>query len=165
MLAITIGVIMALTGIILGVLTIAKKSRGVGFAFKIIFSIICLVCGITTAIFNGGAIDVIISLFSLLLIVDGSFKLKTSAMSKRYSVGGWWVMLIVSVLIIVSAFMLTKTSPSSATVTAIWLGATIALDGLANIFSAYWASRYEKAEHKEIYEEIVSAEAKEGDAT
>jgi uncharacterized membrane protein HdeD (DUF308 family) len=159
-LAISIGAIMTLFGIIFGTLTLAKKTRGAGFTFKTIFSIFSIVCGITTAIFNDGAIAVIVSIFSLLLIVDGSFKLNTSAMSKRYSVGGWWIMLVVSLLIIISAFILTKDTPDDPTHSTVWLGLTVALDGLANLFSAYWTSRYEKAEHKEIYEEIAAAEAK-----
>ena len=88
-LAISIGVILSVTAIVYGTLTIAKKGRGARFAFRIIFSIICLIAGITTAIFNDATVSVMVTVFSLLLIVDGSFKLNTAAMSKRYSVGGW----------------------------------------------------------------------------
>jgi uncharacterized membrane protein HdeD (DUF308 family) len=159
-LAISIGVILSVTAIFYGTITIAKKDRSARFAFKIIFSVICLVAGITTAIFNDATVSVMVTVFSLLLIVDGSFKLNTAAMSKRYSVGGWWVMLVASVLIILSAFILAKYPPESINDATLWLGVTIAADGLANIFSAYWTWRYEKAEHKEIYNEIKSDQMK-----
>ncbi len=158
-LAISIGVILSVTAIVYGTLTISKKDRSVRFAFRIIFSVICLVAGITTAIFNDATVAVMISVFSLLLIVDGSFKLNTAAMSKRYSVGGWWVMLIASALIILSAFILAKYPPESINDATVWLGVTIAADGLANIFSAYWTWRYEKAEHKEICDQISKKRA------
>ena len=162
-LAITIGSILAVFGIVFGVLTIAKKDRGVRFALKITLAIICLVAGVTTAIFNEKAVSVMVSVFSLLLIVDGSFKLNTAAMSKRYSVGGWWVMLVTSVLIILSAFILVEVGPADAIAKTVWLGVTIALDGLSNLFSAYWTYRNDKAEKSELRAEI-DAEKLEEDA-
>ena len=154
-LAISIGSILAASATFFGVVTIAKKDRGVRFALKIAFAIICLIAGITTAIFNEKTVGIMISVFSLLLIVDGSFKLNTAVMSKRYSVGGWWVMLITSVLIILSAFVLAKNTPSENSAATVWLGITVIVDGLSNIFSAIWTSLYEKAEYKEICGEIL----------
>ena len=155
-LAITIGSLLAVSAAVFGIVTIAKKNRGVRFALRITVAIIGLVAGITTAIFKENTVSVMVSVFSLLLIVDGSFKLNTAAMSKRYSVGGWWVMLVTSVLIILSAFILAKYTPDDIAAETIWLGITIIVDGLSNIFSAIWTALYEKAEHKEIYNEILS---------
>lgn len=149
-LAISVGVILAVFATVFGVLTIASRGRGLAFAGKIIFAIICLVSGIVTAVFNTGSIDILISLFCLLLIVDGSFKLNTAAMSKRYSVGGWWIMMTASVLVILSAFALAKYTPSQEKAT-ILLGIVIVTDALANIFSMFWVPKYETAEKAEIY--------------
>ena len=159
-LAITIGSLLAVSAAVFGIVTIAKKNRGVRFALRITVAIIGLVAGITTAIFKENTVSVMVSVFSLLLIVDGSFKLNTAAMSKRYSVGGWWVMLVTSVLIILSAFILAKYTPDDIAAETIWLGITIIVDGLSNIFSAIWTALYEKAEHKEIYSEIISDQMK-----
>lgn len=155
-LAISIGALLAVSATIFGIITIAKKDRGIRFALKITLAIICLVAGITTAIFKENTVSVMVSVFSLLLIVDGSFKLNTAAMSKRYSVGGWWVMLVTSILIILSSFILAKYTPDDIAAETIWLGITVIVDGLSNIFSAIWTALYEKAEHKEIYNEILA---------
>jgi len=157
-LAISIGALLAVSAAVFGIVTIAKKNRGVRFALKITLAIICLVAGITTAIFKENTVSVMVSVFSLLLIVDGSFKLNTAAMSKRYSVGGWWVMLVTSVLIILSAFILAKYTPDDIAIETIWLGITIIVDGISNIFSAIWTSLYEKAEYKEIRSDILSTD-------
>lgn len=161
-LAISIGTLLAVSAAIFGIITIAKKDRGIHFALKITLAIICLVAGITTAIFKGNTVRVMVSVFSLLLIVDGSFKLNTAVMSKRYSVGGWWVMLVTSVLIILSAFILAKYTPDDIAAETIWLGITVIVDGLSNIFSAIWTSLYEKAEHEEIYNEILAVSRQNG---
>jgi uncharacterized membrane protein HdeD (DUF308 family) len=153
-LAIAIGVILSAFGTVFGVVTVANKKRGFSFAVKIIFSIICLASGIITAIFNENSVDILIAVFCLLLIVDGSFKLNTSAMAKRYSVWGWWIMLSVSVLVIASAFALAKYTPEKTSTATLLLGLTTIIDAVANLFSTVWASKYETAQKAEIYYEV-----------
>ena len=150
-LAISIGVILSIFAVVFGVSTIACKKRGFNFAVKIIFAVICLAAGIVTAVFDKRSVEILISLFSLLLIVDGSFKLNTSAMSKRYSVKGWWVMMAVAVAVIVSAFILAERTPENQARATVLLGAIIIVDALANILSVFWVARYESAQKAEIY--------------
>ena len=152
-LTMSIGVIVTVFGVMFGAVTIASKSRGPAFAFKILLALSCLAAGIVTMIFNKEAVDIIISLFSLLLIVDGSFKLNTSIMSKRYSVGGWWIMTAVSVAVIASAFILTRYTSKIDNAT-LWLGIIILIDAAANLFSTVWVSKYEIAAKAEIYYEV-----------
>ncbi len=158
-LAITIGVILSLFGIVFGVLTIANKKRDLVFALKIVFAVICLVSGIITAIFNKDTVDILVAVFCLLLIVDGSFKLNTSAMAKRYSVFGWWIMMIVSVLLIASSFCLARYTPDKAATATVLLGIILIIDAIANFFSTVWVAKYEAAQRAEIYYEAKSAEA------
>ena len=160
-LAITIGVILALFGAIYGTLTIANKSRSSSFAIKIVFSIICLAAGITTAVFNEDTVDILVALFSLLLIVDGSFKLNTAAMAKRYSVRGWWIMMLISFLIICSAFVLARYTPADIAKATFILGAIVEVDAIANIASALWVTKYESAQRANIYYEAHKSEAEE----
>ena len=138
-LAIIMGIILALVGIIFGVLTLVKKDRGVRFALKIALSIIFIVCGSVTALVRGGVVEIIASIFCLLLIVDGSFKLQTAILSKRYSLFGWWLMLSLSVLIISSAFLITRLVSDSAILTVL-IGIVMIIDGGTNIFSSIYTS-------------------------
>lgn len=156
-LALTIGIILTVFGIVFGTVTIANKTRGFSFAVKMVFSVICLVCGIITMIFSQDELSVAVltEIFSLLLIIDGSFKLNTSAMSKRFSVGGWWAMMAVSVLVIMSAFLLMEfKSKFSSEVTTALLGIVIMVDAVANLFSTVWVAKYETAGRAEAYYEI-----------
>ena len=160
--AIAIGVVLVLFAIVYGTIVLAGKDRGVTFAFKIIFAAICLVAGTVVAILHSATVAIMISVFSLLLIIDGAFKLQTAIMSKRYSVALWWVILSLSVAVIVGAYFLIKAEVNAdriATVS-IWLGITILVDALANLLSAFYITIYEKRQHTEIRGEIIAEELK-----
>lgn len=152
-LAIAIGVVLILFAIIYGTVVLASRDRGVTFAFKVIFSVIALVAGVVVLILRSATIGVMVSVFSLLLIIDASFKVHTSAMSKRYSVPLWWIILGFAVAVIVGGYFLIISSPDtdSISVFSIWLGIVIAVDGIANILCAFYETIYEKKQYKEIY--------------
>lgn len=154
LLAITVGIALSSFGVVYGVLTIAHRTRGFVFAVKIIFAVICIVSGIITTIFNKDSVDILISVFCLLLIIDGSFKLNTASMSKRFSVGGWWIMMIVAVLVIASSFFLLKFTPENIQLASTVLGITIIADAVANFSSTVWVTKYENAEKTEFYHEV-----------
>ncbi len=156
-LIISIGVVLSIFGVVLALLTIARKERDLKFAFRIAFSVICLVAGIITACFNDGASEIIASLFSLLLIVDGAFKLNTSAMAKRYGLKSWLAMLIPSVLLIVGGFAVTKFPPDSSELISIFLGILIIIDSLINFASVYFVPMFEKRMREQILEEHGNA--------
>lgn len=152
-LTVTIGVILAVFGAGVGVIAMAGTKRGLAFALKIGLAVISLASGISVAIFNNDAANVLIAVFCLLLIVDGSFKLHTSAMAKRYSVFGWWIIMAVALLLIASAFLLTKLSPEI-TVATTHLGVMMIADAILNLFSTFWIAKYETAQRAELYYEV-----------
>ena len=84
-----IGAIIALFGVIYGVLALASKDRGAKFAFKITVAVCSIVAGVVTMIFSKDAVDILTALMGLFLIIDGSFKLQSAAISKRYKSVGW----------------------------------------------------------------------------
>ena len=150
-LAITIGAILCATGIVLAIIAIAKKDRGATFGFKVAFAAICIICGIVTMVFNKNAVSIIIDIFSLLLIVDASFKLQTSAMSKRYGVVLWWIILVLSVLTIIGGFLLIKLTFDEPTKASLLIGIVFLIDAVSNLLSAFYVSAYEKRQYNEAY--------------
>ena len=156
LLAITVGISLSLFGTVYGIITIAHKSREFTYVIRIVFSIICIISGIITAVFSKSSVDILVSVFCLLLIIDGSFKLNTATMSKRFYVGGWWVMMILALLVIASSFILLKFTPESIQTCSTILGITIIADALANFSSTIWVTKYENAEKNKFYHEIQS---------
>ena len=139
-LAIAMGIILALAGIGLLVAAFVKKERDFKFALKIIISVIAIVCGIVTMITQEGAISVIANVFFLLLIIDGAFKLQLSILSRRFSFFGWWIILGLSVAVIVTAFLMSKFTPSEPATLSTLSGILILVDGILNLLAAFWSS-------------------------
>ena len=152
--ALIMGILLTLVGVVFGILTIADKRRGVGFALKIVFAVIALSCGIVTIIVHQGeAVEWLVALFGLLLVVDGSFKLQTSAMSKRYDSVAWWLVLIPAVLVIIGGFFSIRFQISGGSeeellkqqsAYSVVIGVTMIIDAIANLLSPFFISYYEK---------------------
>ncbi len=154
-LTVSIGIILAVFGTVFGIVTIAKRDRGFPFVMKIVLAVIALACGVVTAILNEKAAEIVAALFSLLLIVDGSFKLNTSAMSKRYDVRLWWLMLIPAVLLIVGGFCLIKFVPETAGAMSVMLGILLIIDAIINFASLFYVPSYERSMKNEVLAEAA----------
>ena len=121
-------------------------------------SIIAIACGVVTMVFHEGAAFVIANIFCLLLIVDGSFKLQTSILSKRHNVVFWWIMLVLSLLIIVPAFLVTKFASATPESLAIWVGIIMLVDGISNILSTVFTAVNDKREEEYIASQFEDEE-------
>lgn len=152
--AITVGCIVIAGGIALGILALVDKRRSIGFALKIFFAASCLIAGILTLIFNEGAAEVIIAVLALLLIIDASFKLNTTIMSKRYLLPLWWVELALAVATIIISFIMIKFTPENISVASVMMGIAFIIDAVANILSPFFISVYRARQKSEAYVEV-----------
>jgi hypothetical protein len=82
---------------------------------------------------------------------DAGFKFHTAAMSKRYNKFGWWFILALSALTAAGGYWMLKFTPSDILGISILLGITLAIDGVSNIFSAFYLASCEKSEEARIY--------------
>jgi hypothetical protein len=142
-LAVSIGIILALCGILFGVAAIVKPRRGIGFAFKLGIAIICIVCGIVTAVVQDGAISLIKDIFCLLLIIDGAFKLQTAARAIYRRLYLAWGLVAISLLTIVPAFLLAKFVVGDESMTTMLLGFVMIDAALGNFFAAFFTDTAE----------------------
>lgn len=154
--AITIGCIVIAGGIALGILALVDKRRSIGFAFKIFFAVSCLVAGILTLIFNNGAVEIIIAVLALLLIIDSSFKLNTTIMSKRYLLPLWWIELALAVATIIISFIMIKFTPENLATASVIMGIAFIIDAIANILSPFFIYVYRARQKSESLAEAKS---------
>ena len=150
-LAVALGIILLIFGIVYAVLTVSDTNRGISFFFKIIFAVTAIICSIIVLVMRESTVDTISSVMALLLIIDASFKLHTAAMSKRYALFGWWFMIIVSALTVIFAFTTIKYIRPDDPALPIVLGLTLIIDAIGNFFSAFFVSGYEKRINDSIY--------------
>ena len=142
-LAITIGVLVCIAAILQFVFAMAATNRQLKFYIRISVAVLTLSAGVVTFVAQESAIAVLTTLFGLLLIIDGAFKLQTTIQSKRYHVAGWWILLGIAVTTILGGFFLTKFAPDSQSLLALLLGLVLIVDGAGNFFSLYYVSTYE----------------------
>ena len=142
-LAITIGVLVCIAAILQFVFAMAATNRQLKFYIRVSVSVLTLSAGVVTFVAQESAIAVLTTLFGLLLIIDGAFKLQTTIQSKRYHVTGWWILLGIAVSTILGGFFLTKFAPESQSLLALLLGLVLIVDGVGNLFSLYYVTTYE----------------------
>ncbi len=137
-LAICVGIILCLFGIVYAIITLSRPGRGVKFFFNIVFSILALACGVTTAVFTGNSVSVILTLSGLLLIIDGAFKLQTSIRLRSGRSILFWIMCVLALPTILLGFVLIKFLPEEV---APWcnivLGIALLLDAFNNFINAF----------------------------
>lgn len=167
--ALGIGIVITLYGIIYGVLAIASKERGPKFAFRITIAICSIIAGVITMVFCKKAINVLTALMGLFLIIDGSFKLQSAALSKRYKSVGWWILLVPSLISIIGGFFITRYESNgtddSVALISVSLGIILIIDALSNFLTAFLSGKLTAAVPKEKKEEEVAPlpEAKDED--
>lgn len=150
-LGVAVGIIVTLYGAFLGVSAVASKKRGFDFALKIAIGALLVIAGVTVAILNERAIGIFVTVVSLLLIVDASFKLNGAVMCKRFSVNAWWALVIPSLLVIAGAFFIIKYPPSAANVVSIIFGITLIVSAIGGILSIPFGAALERKREAEIY--------------
>ena len=154
-LAVTIGSIVALAGVVFGVNALSMKERGGKFALYIVMAVAFLVSGIATIITKTTIMDLIVGIFGLILILDGGYKFETTAKSKRYRAAGWWIMLALSVALIGGGYIAVRRLTVGWSGTVYVLGALFIIDAIANLLSAFYLGYAEKRESAELREKII----------
>lgn len=119
-------------------LTIANAERGFRFWAKMVLGGLAIVCGGFMIFSSQNAFEYLTFVAGLYLIIDGSFKLQTAILSKRYRSALWWIMLILAAASISLGTVLLRVqfdfSEELAKVSKI-LGVGLFLDGLQNLLS------------------------------
>ena len=163
-LAVSVGVILILFAILYAVCTMADRERGFLFALKMVLSVLVLTAGIVVLIARAATMTVILSLFAFLILLDGAFKLQTTVLSKRYRLFGWWFLLVLSLLMVIGGGILFRFLDRWETGTAaILLGLLLIVDGIANLFTAFFLSGYEGRMRKEILAAAASSQPSQAD--
>ena len=137
-LAITVGVVIMLAAVLLAALSFSDRSRGFVFGMRIALAVAMLITGLVAVIATERTIDVLVGLFGLLFIIDGAYKFHTSAMSHRYRAVFWWVLLVLSVILIGGGYVTVRFLTVGYSATVYVLGSLFIVESAANIISAFY---------------------------
>ena len=143
-LAILIGGIVTLTGVLFLIITLAHRSRGIAFGLKIALAACIIACGVCTMILRKPAIEILMNLFALLIIVDGSFKLNTAVLMCREHRRTFVLTAAISTATIACGFLAITYVKHH-----FMLGAGMTVAALANLFSCFFVPKLLKKQVKE----------------
>lgn len=159
-LAISIGVILILFAILFAVCTMADPARGARFGLKMMLAVLVLAAGIVVLIARDATMNIILSLFTFLILLDGAFKLQTTVLSRRYRLFGWWILLTLSLMMILGGGLLFRVVERVEDETAaVLLGLLLIVDGIANLLTAFFLTGYESRLRTQLLAELQESEA------
>lgn len=119
-------------------LTLANEERGFRFWAKMVLGGVAAVCGGFMIFSRQGAFEYLTFIAGIYLIIDGSFKLQTAILSKRYRSAVWWIMLVLAAASISLGVVLVRVrfdfSEELVKVSKL-LGVALMIDGVQNLLS------------------------------
>ena len=153
-LTVIIGLLVAVFGGAIIILSIKKPQRGTKFVLKIVFASILAALGIVAIFMNDKIFSLTVLLLCAVSATDAAFSLNLSLSARKHEVSGWWIVALVSAVVIVSSFVLVGYMPSSTRAASAWLGVTLLALAALNVLSAIWAAKCKTAEKAELYYEV-----------
>lgn len=153
-LTVIIGLFIAIFGGAIIIISIKKPQRGTKFVLKIVFASILAALGIVAIFMNDKIFSVTILLLCAVSATDAAFSLNLALSSRKHEISGWWIVALVSAVVIASSFALVGYMPSSTVAASAWLGVTLLALAALNVLSAIWAVRCKTAEKAELYYEV-----------
>ena len=155
-LAISVGIAVIIGAIVLAFLSLASTVRGTSFGIKIVLSVAMLIAGLVVLIARDKTVNEMIGIFSLVMIIDGTNKLHTAAMSKRFKVWSWMFIMVLAVILIAGGYCTLRWLTVENSITVYILGSLFAIDSVANFFSAFYIGAYEKRSENQTKEKLYS---------
>lgn len=153
-LTVIIGVLLIAFGGLAIVFSVTNPKKDRTFVIRLVFSSIIAACGILVTVINDKAFTPLIFCICLVVVVDGAFKFSLALSCRKHEVWGWWIVGILSLSIIISAFALSSFTPCSTTASSVWLGINLFALVAENVISTVWEAKCETAKKAELYYEV-----------
>lgn len=137
-LGLVVGAAVISISIALLTLTLLGKRSGAAFALKIILVVTILATGVTAIVFMNQVPAIVCIILSGVVAVDCSVKAALNAKNSRYPFAGRIVMMVLSALTAIGAFLMIRYTPSETEgeaigIASIIVGAIVILDSICNI--------------------------------
>ncbi len=170
-LCIIIGSAAVVFGIIMIIVYSITPVMDVGKSGVLSIGMLCVVIGAILLIRPKELLGFIQVIAGLLLILDSVFKIQAAIDAKRLELGGWWTLLLMSLLALAMGIVMVL--GIAADMIIIMLGASLILDGLQNLIHAIFSTThrqrlvrlYKKSLEEELALEAAAQEAKKAEET
>ena len=127
MLCVLMGIMLILYGAIKISGYFTRDAFCLAFQFDLAFGILLMAVGVILIARKNFAVDLIFSVFGILILADALFKIQMSVDAKRFGLALWWQILLVGVLVFI------RPCEAAATMMAL-VGFSILLEGILNLW-------------------------------
>lgn len=133
MLCVLMGTMLILYGIIKVSGYFTRDAFCLDFQFDLAFGILLMAVGVIMIARKNFAVDLIFSVFGILILADALFKIQMSVDAKRFGLVQWWQILIVALATgVIGVLVFIRPFDAAATMM-ILVGFSIFLEGLLNL--------------------------------
>ena len=111
------------------------------FQFDLALGVFTLIFGLILLLRSARVVTFMPVIIGVFVLVDGVFKLQTAVDANRFGLSNWWLILLGSLLCIALGLLLIVDPFSGSGALMTFVGISLAIDGLQNLFNAFYTVR------------------------
>ena len=110
----------------------------IAFQFDLALGVFTLIFGLILLLRSARVVAFMPAILGVFVLVDGVFKLQTAVDAKRFGLSNWWLILLGSLICALFGLLLIIDPFSGNSVLMTFVGLSLAIDGLQNLFNAFY---------------------------
>ena len=115
------------------------------FQFDLALGVFTLIFGLILLLRSARVVAFMPAILGVFVLVDGVFKLQTAVDAKRFGLSNWWLILLGSLICALFGLLLIIDPFSGNSVLMTFVGLSLAIDGLQNLFNAFYTVKAPRA--------------------
>ena len=131
-----IGALFIVSGIIKIVGYCSEDLYKLAFQFDLALGVFAVAIGVIMLLFPKGILSLFHMVIGVIVLTDAVFKLQTAADAKKFGLSKWWIILLNAILSGLLGLLLIVRPFDSATVIMVFIGITLLIDGIQNMWVA-----------------------------
>lgn len=151
-LGITLGIMTMIFGIVKLVGYFSRDLFRLAFQYDLATGFLLLVLGTVLLIYPENVIAFFCTVFGILVLADGLFKIQIAFDAKRFGIRKWWMILSAAVLAIVFGGIVIFSSLGNWSAMSVMLGLALLFEGLLNICTVITAVKIIRNQRPDIIE-------------
>ena len=130
-----VGAAMAAFGVIKLIGYFSKDLYRLAFQYDLEFGILLIILGLVVLFRPDNFMNFICIVIGVVILLDGLFKIQIAMDSRRFGIGGWWLVLAMAILTGVVGAALIFDSARGAEILTVLLGISLLSEGILNLYT------------------------------
>lgn len=122
----------------------SRDLYNLAFQFDLALGVFTIIFGLILLLRSARVVTFMPVIIGVFVLVDGVFKLQTAVDAKRFGLSSWWLILLGSLLCAALGLLLIVDPFGGSNVLMTFVGISLAIDGLQNLFNAFYTIKIMK---------------------